>query len=333
MSCANASWCSSGPSRATRPIPRCSALAAGLVPDIEEVGDAFRAAELTTNPDGTIHLQGTLEFNQSATLAHLQMQLIQLRLLGRRGGLLLESDPQVTQLLPGSGTSSAIRSTVGRPGATTPPRSVGPSEPRYDERARGAVAAGNVLYITVDQWRGDCLSASPATRWCGRPNLDRLAARGVRFANHWSVDRAVRPEPGVAAHRHVPDEPPVGAQRHARSTPASPTSPGRPGTLGYDPDAVRLHRHQRRPAHRSPTPTIPACATTRACCPASPRAPSSPWHNMAPWLEWLDGRGHRRAPTPGTTCSTRSRLPGRRRPRRDLGAHRGSPPSTPRPRS
>lgn len=79
--------------------PTLNALAAGLVPDIEEVGDAFRAAELTTNPDGTVHLQGTLEFNQSATLAHLQMQLIQLRLLGRRGGLLLESDPQVTQLL------------------------------------------------------------------------------------------------------------------------------------------------------------------------------------------------------------------------------------------
>lgn len=45
---------------------------------------------------------------------------------------------------------------------------------------------GNVLYITVDQWRGDCLSAAghPVVE---TPNLDRLAARGVRFANHWSV--------------------------------------------------------------------------------------------------------------------------------------------------
>ncbi|MCU1355708.1 MAG: sulfatase [Acidimicrobiales bacterium] len=46
--------------------------------------------------------------------------------------------------------------------------------------------AANVLYITVDQWRGDCLSAAghPVVR---TPALDALAARGVRFANHWSV--------------------------------------------------------------------------------------------------------------------------------------------------
>jgi arylsulfatase A-like enzyme len=46
--------------------------------------------------------------------------------------------------------------------------------------------AANVLFITVDQWRGDCLSVAghPAVR---TPALDALAARGVRFANHWSV--------------------------------------------------------------------------------------------------------------------------------------------------
>lgn len=48
------------------------------------------------------------------------------------------------------------------------------------------VTAGNVLYITVDQWRGDCLSAA-GHAVVQTPNLDRLAARGVRFANHWSV--------------------------------------------------------------------------------------------------------------------------------------------------
>jgi len=44
---------------------------------------------------------------------------------------------------------------------------------------------GNVLFITVDQWRGDCLSVlnHPVVR---TPNLDRLAARGVVFANHWA---------------------------------------------------------------------------------------------------------------------------------------------------
>lgn len=43
----------------------------------------------------------------------------------------------------------------------------------------------NVLYITVDQWRGDCLSAAghPVVQ---TPTLDALAARGVRFASHWA---------------------------------------------------------------------------------------------------------------------------------------------------
>lgn len=43
----------------------------------------------------------------------------------------------------------------------------------------------NVLLITADQWRGDCLSAAghPAVR---TPNLDALAADGVRFRNHFA---------------------------------------------------------------------------------------------------------------------------------------------------
>jgi arylsulfatase A-like enzyme len=43
----------------------------------------------------------------------------------------------------------------------------------------------NVLLITLDQWRGDCLSAlgHPVVE---TPALDALAARGVLFANHWA---------------------------------------------------------------------------------------------------------------------------------------------------
>src|SRR5687767_14027920 len=52
-------------------------------------------------------------------------------------------------------------------------------------RAGALVPAGNVLFITVDQWRGDCLSAldHPVVR---TPTLDALAAGGVLFANHWA---------------------------------------------------------------------------------------------------------------------------------------------------
>ena len=43
----------------------------------------------------------------------------------------------------------------------------------------------NVLFITADQWRGDCLSAlgHPVVR---TPNLDALAREGVLFKNHFA---------------------------------------------------------------------------------------------------------------------------------------------------
>ena len=43
----------------------------------------------------------------------------------------------------------------------------------------------NVLFVTADQWRGDCLSCvgHPAVR---TPNLDRLAADGVLFTRHFA---------------------------------------------------------------------------------------------------------------------------------------------------
>ena len=43
----------------------------------------------------------------------------------------------------------------------------------------------NVLFITADQWRGDCLSAlgHPCLK---TPNLDRLAAEGTLFARHYA---------------------------------------------------------------------------------------------------------------------------------------------------
>jgi arylsulfatase A-like enzyme len=43
----------------------------------------------------------------------------------------------------------------------------------------------NILLVTLDQFRGDCLSAAghPLVR---TPNLDRLASQGVRLARHYS---------------------------------------------------------------------------------------------------------------------------------------------------
>jgi len=50
----------------------------------------------------------------------------------------------------------------------------------------------NVLLITLDQFRGDCLSAAghPLVR---TPNLDRLASAGVRFTRHYSQSAPCAP--------------------------------------------------------------------------------------------------------------------------------------------
>jgi hypothetical protein len=74
-------------------------IASGLVPDIEEIADAFRSASVDANDDGTLHLRGFLGADQAAVIASLQLRLVQIRQLGRRGVLLLDSDPVVIQLM------------------------------------------------------------------------------------------------------------------------------------------------------------------------------------------------------------------------------------------
>ncbi|HWJ98712.1 MAG TPA: hypothetical protein VNQ33_11175 [Acidimicrobiales bacterium] len=76
-----------------------SRVARSLVPDLEEVGDAFRAAGSQVRDDGTLRLAGALTVDQAALVADIQVLLVHLRILGRRGDLLLESDPEIAQLL------------------------------------------------------------------------------------------------------------------------------------------------------------------------------------------------------------------------------------------
>lgn len=79
--------------------PALAEVAASLIPDLEEVGDAFQAADVVLHPDGSTALRTTLRRDQDATVARLQVQLLRLRELGRGGGLLVESDPRAVQLL------------------------------------------------------------------------------------------------------------------------------------------------------------------------------------------------------------------------------------------
>ena len=91
----------------------------------------------------------------------------------------------------------------------------------------------NVLFITADQWRGDCLSAlgHPAVR---TPHLDRLAADGVLFARHFGQATPCGPSrasllTGMYAmnHRSITNGTPLDARHRTLADLAV--------TAGYDP--------------------------------------------------------------------------------------------------
>ena len=139
------------------------------------------------------------------------------------------------------------------------------------EASVGAVMARsrNVLLITLDQFRGDCLSCAghPLVR---TPNLDALAADGVRLARHYS--QATPCAPGRAAlytgmyqmnNRVVANGTPLDSRFDNVALAAR--------RAGYAAGAVRLHRPGGRPPRRRRIRTTRACRPTRACCPASTR--------------------------------------------------------------
>ena len=102
----------------------------------------------------------------------------------------------------------------------------------------------------------DCLSAAghPLVR---TPNLDELAANGVRFARHYSQAAPCAPGPRLALHRHVPDEPSGGRQRHAARRPLRQRRPRRPA------GRLRARPCSATPTSRS-TPARPTAPTTHA---------------------------------------------------------------------
>lgn len=78
--------------------PELVLLARGFVPDLEELREMFDSGSVTTV--GNRHnVQVPMHIGHAATMTHLQMQLLQLRLLGRRGAILTQSDPEISQLL------------------------------------------------------------------------------------------------------------------------------------------------------------------------------------------------------------------------------------------
>ncbi|MCU1353659.1 MAG: sulfatase [Acidimicrobiales bacterium] len=146
----------------------------------------------------------------------------------------------------------------------------------------------NVLYITVDQWRGDCLSAvgHPVVQ---TPNLDRLASRGVLFANHWANTAPCGPSRAtlhtgmyLMNHRSVENGTPLDDRftniaREARSAGYDPVLFGYTDTTVdprtvTDPDDPRLRSYEGILPGFSPQLTMTEV-------------------DMSLWYRWLEARG------------------------------------------
>ena len=145
----------------------------------------------------------------------------------------------------------------------------------------------NVLFITADQWRGDCLSAlgHPCVR---TPHLDRLAEAGVLFTRHYS--QASPCSPGRASlytglylhnHRVVVNGTPLDARHTNVALEAR--------KLGYDPVLFGYTDTSADP--RSRAPGDPALRTYAGVLPGmTPVVPMDDDH--WPWRRHLARRGY-----------------------------------------
>ncbi len=146
----------------------------------------------------------------------------------------------------------------------------------------------NVLLITLDQFRGDCLS-SAGHRVVRTPGLDRLAANGVSFRRHYS--QAAPCAPGRAAlytgtyqsnNRVVANGTPLD-RRFDNVALAARRSGYRPVLFGYTDQGVDP---------RDVTePDDPRLSTYEGVLPGFDVALDLS-HDAAPWIRWLADLGH-----------------------------------------
>ncbi|HEX4196782.1 MAG TPA: alkaline phosphatase family protein [Caulobacteraceae bacterium] len=145
----------------------------------------------------------------------------------------------------------------------------------------------NVIFITADQWRGDCLSAlgHPMVR---TPNLDALAAEGVLFARHYANTAPCGPSRAslhtglyLQNHRSHANGAPLDA-RHTNWALESAALGYDPVLFGYtdtsvDPRGVAAD-DPRLFTYEGPLPGI------RTVCALDGRP--------KPWTDWLNAQGY-----------------------------------------
>ncbi len=148
--------------------------------------------------------------------------------------------------------------------------------------------ARNVLFITLDQWRGDCLSAldHPVVE---TPALDALAARGVLFSNHWANAAPCGPSraclyTGTYLHRNRSIL--NGTPLDARFTNVALVA----RELGYDPVLFGYTDTSIDP--RTVPPGDPRLFSYEGVLPGFRALIVDPWEQGSPaWGRWLAERG------------------------------------------
>jgi arylsulfatase A-like enzyme len=162
------------------------------------------------------------------------------------------------------------------------------AEPQGSMSSAVRSGSGNVLFVTADQWRGDALGCAdhPVLQ---TPTLDRLAGRGVRFANHWSVTAPCGPSRAslltglyTMNHRSVANGTPLddrfaNVAREARALGYDPTLFGYTDTT-VDPRTVTDPHDPRLWNYEGVLPgfTVGVDLTSQ---------------RLDPWLRWLEARG------------------------------------------
>jgi arylsulfatase A-like enzyme len=146
----------------------------------------------------------------------------------------------------------------------------------------------NVLFITVDQWRGDCLSAlgHPVLE---TPALDALARRGVLFSNHWANAAPCGPSraciyTGTYQHRNRAVQ--NGTPLDSRFTNVALLA----RQLGYDP--VLFGHTDTAVDPRTVPAGDPRLFTYEGVLPGFDSVLDDPWEQGSPgWARWLAAQG------------------------------------------
>ncbi len=145
----------------------------------------------------------------------------------------------------------------------------------------------NVLLVTLDQWRGDCLSAASHSS-VSTPHLDRLAADGVRFASHFAQTAPCGPSRAsllTGTYQHVHRSVLNGTPLDARFTNVALEA----RSAGYDP--VLFGHTDTTVDPRTVPAADPRLETYEGALPGFRVGLHLPEHRES-WYRWLESRGH-----------------------------------------